>query len=564
MSTFSRILQSHYESYPERVSVVLQRAGHEDKPIPYRELTQGAHNYAEAYRKAGVQPGEVVVLILQHGEDLIFSFWGAVLRGAIPAMMPFLTEKLSPERYHADLKTLIGIAKPAAIVTYSEFEDEIRAILPTGGSVRQIIVASRVEPAPPPNFSQLAGMKRAPEDIALLQHSSGTTGLQKGVALSHRAALNQLQSYQSALLFDPQKDVFVSWLPLYHDMGLIAGFIMPILGGAPLILSSPFDWIRAPYRMFQSVSKYKGTLTWLPNFAYNFCAQKVRERDMEGVDLSSWRIITNASEPVKAKSHQMFYERFAKYGLKQTALQCGYGMAENVLMASQTYPPYSLPTLDEIDREAYLSERIARPAVEGKASVTMVSCGRALPNTTIRIVDEQGNTLPDRVIGEVALKSDSMLTEYYNRPDATAKAFIDGWYLSGDYGYMVNGELYVAGRKKDMIIVGGKNVYPQDLETLAYEVPGIHPGRAVAFGVFDEAAGTEDVVIVAEVDVEDPNERQKIADALRAHVTKNSAVALRYAHIVGPRWILKTSSGKTARSTNKEKFIKEAGLNQTE
>jgi acyl-CoA synthetase (AMP-forming)/AMP-acid ligase II len=152
-----------------------------------------------------------------------------------------------------------------------------------------------------------------------------------------------------------------------------------------------------------------------------------------------------------------------------------------------------------------------------------------------------------------------MLTGYYNRPDATKKAFRDGWYLTGDYGYNLNGELFVAGRKKDMIIVGGKNIYPQDLESLAYEVPGIHAGRAVAFGIEDESAGTEAVVIVAEVDVDSAEERQSIANALRQHITKNSAIALRHAHIVGPKWILKTSSGKTARAANREKFLAEIG-----
>jgi acyl-CoA synthetase (AMP-forming)/AMP-acid ligase II len=183
-----------------------------------------------------------------------------------------------------------------------------------------------------------------------------------------------------------------------------------------------------------------------------------------------------------------------------------------------------------------------------------------MSNVRVRILDEQGNEVPDKVIGEIALQSDCMLSEYYNRPDATEKAFRDGWYLTGDYGYTLNGEVFVAGRKKDMIIVGGKNIYPQDLEALAYEVSGIHAGRAVAFGVEDEKSGTEEVVIVAEVDTEDAEERQKIADALRLHITKNSAVALRYAHIVGTKWILKTSSGKTARSANKEKFLKEAAL----
>ncbi len=562
MTTFAHLIKQHYENLPNHEIIVLQHAGQEDKPISYRALVEGAYNYARAYQSAGIQPGEVVILILQHGEELIYSFWGAILHGAIPSIMPFLTEKLSPERYHADLKTLISITKPAAIVTYPEFEQDIRGTLQAGDSVREVLVTNRVQPAGAPDFSLLAGLNHAPEDIVLLQHSSGTTGLQKGVALSHQAVLNHLEAYQKAILLDPKTDVIVSWLPLYHDMGLIAGFIMPILTNTTLVLSSPFDWVRAPYRLFQSVTRYKGTLSWLPNFAYNFCTQKIRERDLEGVNLSSWRMITNTSEPVKPASHQMFYERFKPYGLKQTALQCSYGMAENVFAAVQTTPPYSIPIVDEIDRESYLTERIARPAVEGRPSIKMMSTGRALSNTTIRIIDEKGNDVPDRVIGEIALKSNCMLTEYYNRPDITKKAFIDGWYLSGDYGYAVNGEIFVAGRKKDMIIVGGKNIYPQDLEAMAYEVPGIHPGRAVAFGVFDEETGTEDVVIVAEVDTEDPEERRKIGDALRAHITKNSAVALRYAHIVGKKWILKTSSGKTARSANREKFLKEKGLSE--
>lgn len=187
----------------------------------------------------------------------------------------------------------------------------------------------------------------------------------------------------------------------------------------------------------------------------------------------------------------------------------------------------------------------------------MMSSGTPLENVQVKVLDENGNELPDRVIGELALQSDCMLTGYFNRPDLTEKALREGWYLTGDYGYISRGEVFVSGRKKDMIIVGGKNIYPQDLESLTYEVPGVHAGRSVAFGMFDEAQGTEDVVIIAEVDSEDAAEQQKIADALRLHVTKNSAIALRYVKVVGPKWILKTSSGKTARAANKEKFLRE-------
>jgi acyl-CoA synthetase (AMP-forming)/AMP-acid ligase II len=187
----------------------------------------------------------------------------------------------------------------------------------------------------------------------------------------------------------------------------------------------------------------------------------------------------------------------------------------------------------------------------------MLGAGKSIPNTTVNILDTKGHSLPDRHVGEVALKSDCMLTGYYHRLDATEKAFVHGWYLTGDFGYLVDGELYITGRKKDLIIVGGKNIYPQDLELLAYEVPGVHAGRASAFGVFNDAAGTEDVVLVAEVDIDDPAERQKIADGIRTSVTRGSAVALRYVHLVGKHWLVKTSSGKTARSANREKFLKE-------
>jgi acyl-CoA synthetase (AMP-forming)/AMP-acid ligase II len=331
---------------------------------------------------------------------------------------------------------------------------------------------------------------------------------------------------------------------------------MPILSALRLVLMSPFDWVRAPYRLMQSVSKYDGTLVWLPNFAYNFCAQKIRDRHVEGVDLSTLRAVINCSEPVRWESHRAFFEHFQKYGLRWNALQTSYAMAENVFGVTQSRLDGE-PLVVEIDREAFMVERVAKDSFDDRPSMKMMSSGIPLENVKIRILNENGQDLPDCSIGEVALQSNCMLTGYYNRPDITETAFRDGWYLTGDYGFIKDGELFVSGRKKDMIIVGGKNVYPQDLESLTYEVPGVHAGRSVAFGLFDETQGTEEVVIIAEVDSDDETEHQRIADTLRAHVTKNSAIALRHVRVVGPKWILKTSSGKTARAANKEKFVRE-------
>jgi len=556
MTTFSNLLQNSFLEVPEKTSIILQNAGQADTPITFRQLILGANRYALTLVREGIKPGEVVLLILQHGEDLTFSFWGTVLHGAIPAIMPFLTEKLSPEKYRADLASLISITKPTAIIASPEFEAEARSALIPGNPVRTVILTNNIEPESNPDFNSLNGMKASPQDIVLLQHSSGTTGLQKGVALSHHAVLNQLETYSQAIQLDPEKDVVVSWLPLYHDMGLIACFLLPVLMRVTLVEMSPFDWVRAPYRLLQSVSQYKGTLTWLPNFAFNFCANKIRERNLEDVDLSSWRAIINCSEPVHAESHQLFAQKFSAFGLRSHTLQTCYAMAENVFGVAQSRLDQS-PVVDEIDREIFMTQRLATPPTAGRPGMKMMSSGQSLANTKIRIVDENGNDLPERVMGEIKVQSDCMLTEYYNRPDATEAAIKNGWYLTGDYGYTANGELYVSGRKKDMIIVGGKNVYPQDLEALANEVPGVHAGRTVAFGIYDEEAGTEEVVIIAEVDSEEPSEQEVIADAIRKHVTKSSAIALRHVKVVGEKWIVKTSSGKTARSANKEKFIRE-------
>jgi fatty-acyl-CoA synthase len=552
MTTFPERLKTIHSQAPDRVAITLQFSGREDLPLTCDQLLRGANRYARTLEGLGIQPGEVVVLILQHGEDLLYAFWGAILHGAIPSIMPFLTEKLSPERYKADLSALISVTKPAAIVTYPEFEEEARTALQEGDPVRSVIVTDRVEGQSDIDFASLQGFQRESEDIVLLQHSSGTTGLQKGVALSHQAIFNQLNSYGKSLLLT-EADVVVSWLPLYHDMGLIAGFLMPILSGIPLVIMSPFDWVRAPYKLLQSISKYHGTLIWLPNFAYNFCAQKIRDRHIEDVNLASLRAVINCSEPVRWESHVAFYERFKDHGLKFEALQTSYAMAENVFGVTQSQFG-RIPVVNEIDREAFMVERVAKSPLDDRPSMKMMSSGQPIENVKVKVVGEDGSDLPERVIGELVLQSDCMLTGYFNRPDLTQKAFRDGWYLTGDYGYISNGEIFVSGRKKDLIIVGGKNIYPQDLESLTYEVPGVHAGRSVAFGMFDEAQGTEDVVVIAEVDSEDADEQQKIADAIRLHVTKNSAIALRYVKVVGPKWILKTSSGKTARSANKEKF----------
>ena len=567
-ATLTSILRDNYAAAPERAAITLLQPRQPDQTLTFGQLMQGAAGYASAYAAAGVQPGEVAVLILPHGEALVYAFWGALLAGAVPSIMPFLTEKLAPEKYRQELAALVAITRPAALVTYPEFVPEVHLALQSSapGIVRAVLSSTAVSPETGVDLASLPGLHRTAGDLALLQHSSGSTGLQKGVALSHQALLNQLDCYSAAIQLSAD-DVIVSWLPLYHDMGLIAGFVLPVARQVPLVLMSPFDWVRAPYRLLQAVSHYRGTLTWLPNFAFNFCAQKIRDRDLQGVDLSSWRAIINCSEPMRWESHRAFEQRFAPLGLRPRALGTCYAMAENVFAVTQGGID-SAVTVDPVDRRALITEKIARPITlpasggAGPEVVRMLSAGRPLPNVRVRVLDEQRRDLPERSVGEIALLSDCMLSGYYHREELTAQAFFYGFYLTGDLGYQAAGELYVTGRKKDLIIVGGKNVYPQDLEALAAEVPGVLPGRVVAFGIFDEEAGTEDVVVVAEVDTEVDAERQKIGDAVRLRINHGSDVAVGRVQVVGPRWVLKTSSGKVARAANRDKYLDEtmAGL----
>jgi fatty-acyl-CoA synthase len=548
-----------YREHAGQPAVVLIDPGGE-RMVTYGEFFAQSARYAHALENAGVRPGDLVALILQHGEDVLYGFWGAMLLGAVPSIFPFLTDKLDREKYLDSVRQLIDHSRVRVVITYTGLEDTLRQRLEGIDTLAGIINAQALEPGG--DIEHYLRLNPAgAEDTAFLQHSSGSTGLQKGVMLSHRAVINQIASYSEAIRLSPD-DIIVSWLPLYHDMGLIAGFIMPILQGIKLVLMSPFHWVRDPVILLKAIHHHRGTLCWLPNFAYNFLATRVREEALAGMDLSSIRALVNCSEPVYAESHRMFAERYASYGFRSEALTTCYAMAENTFAVTQGGIVAPLRE-DVVDRETLMDARRAIPAdTEGGRPVQIfVSCGRTIPNCEVCVMDEQGQPLPERHVGEIALRGDSMLSGYYRRPDLSAEAIVDGWYLSGDMGYLADGELYITGRKKDLIIIGGKNVYPQDIENLLNDVPGLHPGRVTAFGVFNERLGTEDIAIVAELDghipQDDSQRRATILREVRARVTQNVDVAARYVHLVGPQWLLKTSSGKIARRANREKFLQE-------
>jgi fatty-acyl-CoA synthase len=461
---------------------------------------KSALHYAAVLNQLGIAQGDLVIIAHTQNLESIYAFWGAMILGAIPSMFPTLTEKLDSEIYMRDMSELVQRSDAKIILTTDSFAPMLAARVgcPVYGS-QQLLLQEETTKTP------IEISSPAPNAIAFLQHSSGTTGIQKGVALSHKAVLNQLASYGDALELN-EADIIASWLPLYHDMGLIAGFVQPLVQGVPLILMSPFDWVRHPAMLLKTIHNYKATLCWLPNFAYNHLARTVRQRDSEGLDLSSIRAFINCSEPVRYDSHALFAERFAANGVTVNQLSVSYAMAENTFAVTQT-PIGQPPNVDTVNRLVLQHELRALPSdIEAEK---IVSCGKPINGVMVKVLGDSGNVLTERQVGEILVKSNCMLTGYYKRDDL--QPFDDeGWYRTGDKGYIADGEVYIVGRSKDLIINAGKNVYPQDIEAIVNSVAGVHPGRAVAFGVQDEREGTELIAVVAEVDVMDAATRKQV------------------------------------------------------
>jgi acyl-CoA synthetase (AMP-forming)/AMP-acid ligase II len=386
----------------------------------------------------------------------------------------------------------------------------------------------------------------------LLQHSSGTTGLQKPIVLSHRAILDHVNNYGKAIQLS-ENDIVASWLPLYHDMGLIAAFHLPLASGITTIQIDPFEWVLAPSILLDVISREKATLTWLPNFAYNLMADKIKEEELQNISLESLRMVVNSSEKVRAESHERFYEKFGNYGLQENSLATMYAMAETTLAVTQSEHGKRATEI-MVDRNELAQGFVEITENEKKATVC-VSSGKPIEGCQIKIVNDRREEITEDRIGEIAVKSVSMFQGYRNYPEKTAEVLDDeGWFYTGDLGFIYDNELYVIGRIKDIIIVAGNNIYPEDVEDAVSKVENIIPGRVVAFGEEDEVLGTEQVSIVAETKLDNEIELRKLSmDIVKVGMSVD--VNIQKVYLVPPRWLIKSSSGKPSRKTNKQRIM---------
>ena len=343
-------------------------------------------------------------------------------------------------------------------------------------------------------------------------------------------------------------------------MGLIACFMLPMACHIPVVMQSPLDWVLHPETMLQIIGEYKCTLAWLPNFAFQFVPRRTPPSRWAQYDLSSVRALINCSEPVRSSSMAEFQNAFTPIGLKSNALQSCYAMAENVFAVTQSdINRPSGPARIWADGQQFRKAHRAVPVVEASlGSLSFTSSGQLLPNTELRIASESGQLLPPGHVGEILVKSDCLFEGYFNHPELTATAIVDGWYHTGDLGFCLDGELYVVGRKKDLLIIGGENLYPQDIEEVVASHPAVHDGRVIAMGLYNPELGPEDIVVVAEVE---PKallaDLEEIEREIRSRVVLAMGVAVRTIFLKPPNWIVKSTAAKPARSTTREKLLKE-------
>jgi fatty-acyl-CoA synthase len=518
---------------PDETAFDLRSAG---RRISWSELVRGIVGAAAVLDGRGVGPGDVVPIFAQHSPGMLFAFFGAQRLGAIPAFFSPPTPRQPADAWRADHARLIGRLRPrlvvceeAALSAVAGFSD----VAPLGATDLETTALATSSSGRPPLAE--------PDDVALLQHSSGTTGLKKGVKVTYRQLSNQVDAYSRSIGLK-SGDSVVTWLPVYHDMGLIAATLMPFSLGLPVFALDPLRWLERPSNYLALLAEQPNSVSWLPNFAFAYLAE--RGQLAAGADLSHVKAIINCSEPCKPEAMKAFQTRFATQGLPRTAVQVCYAMAEYVFAVTQT-PPGAEPRVLTVDADAFDAAGLVQPAPEGR---TFVSCGPAIEGVELSVAG--GNP---GVVGEIQVRGPALCAGYFENPQATSEKFAQGWYHTGDLGFVHEGELYVTGRKDDLIIVRGKNIYAHDVEALVGASGHAKPGRVVAFGIHEPALGTEALIVIAET------EQRACGEAGAQAVTQAllSAYGLSPAEVrfVAPNVLVKTSSGKISREANRARYL---------
>ncbi len=554
--TLVAMLEHHVRQHPDRVHIVLEDDDGSATPITYRMLHRAALAVAQSLRSHGLERGRTVAIMLPTGLGYFASFMGVLLAGGVPVPLypPVRLDRIA--EYIARCAKILDNAQAQLMITFDRAARLADIARDRVASIEHVLSIDDVLPGGvvPDDVGAATSVALGPDDTALIQYTSGSTGDPKGVELTHANVMANIRAatHGCGLRDD---DVVVSWLPLYHDMGLIGGWLMPLYAGVPTVLMSPMAFLSRPLRWLSALSDYGATASVAPNFAFDLCVKRIEPEAVASLDLHRVRAILNGSEPILPGTLDRFVQRYAPAGLRREALFCAYGLAEN--MVAVTFPPVlRAPRIDRIERGPFEAEgRAAATSREGDM-LEFVGVGFAVEGHEIQVVDAEGAPVGERRQGSVRFRGPSAFKGYFRRPDATAQVkHPGGWVDTGDLGYLADGELFIVGRLKDLIIKGGRNYHPHEIEDAAASVPGVRQGCVAAFAVRDEGAGTEQIVVVAET-----RERDALAqDALVARVVE--AVSARVGVppdrvvMVRPGAVPKTSSGKIQRRESQRLYL---------
>ncbi|MFE9320060.1 fatty acyl-AMP ligase [Nocardia sp. NPDC052278] len=537
-------------------TIFVPERGDADGEIAWRhdDLAAAAGRTAAALAAEGVEPGDRVMLCLPTSPEFVTAFFGALMLGAVPTAVATPGGFGSADIFRDKFTRLLGYLEPAAVVA-------TRSVL-AGGALPDTVAAIDGDVlhtrACSPNAPTLAPRLPEPGDLAFIQATSGSTGTPKGVQITHaNLAANCEQIAQAAAM--GAGDTWVGWLPLHHDMGLIGGFLTPVFRGIDAVLMPPSRFLRSPGDWLRAVTRYRGTFTAAPNFAYGYAAARVTDAELDGIDLSSWRFLFCGAEPIHPPTVQSFVDRFAAWGLPKDALVPCYGMAEASL-AVTVNRPHAPVAYDSVSRRALTGNGVALDIPEDDLDVMhIVDCGAPLPGTEVRIVDEDGAVCGSDVVGRIQFRGPSMTIGYFRLPEETAAATRDGWWDTGDIGYLREGRLRITGRHKDLIIIRGANYLPTDFELAAQEVAGVRLGGVAAVGHADTRGLSEELHLIVESGAE-ATEHDALRRAVRVAVSKRTGVLPAGVRVVPPRSIPKTTSGKVQRAEARRLFLAEDDL----
>jgi 1-acyl-sn-glycerol-3-phosphate acyltransferase len=549
--TLVEALRWHADADPARIHVFLREEDGHERPISYGELVRESAAVAAGLHARGIEAGDRVAIMLRSEAAFFSAFFGALMAGGVPVPIypPFRPERI--EEYGRRQIGILRNAEARLLITFSEAERVANLLRARVPSLLAVTVTERLaQPgAPAPVIRLGAG------DPALIQYTSGSTGDPKGVLLTHANLLANIRAIGDAIAIRPD-DVAVSWLPLYHDMGLIGTWLGALYFGVPVVIMSPLAFLSRPSRWLAALHAHRATLSPAPNFAFDLCVRKVRDEEIRGLDLSAWRLALNGSEPVSPETIERFTARFDAYGFRRESMCPVYGLAESSV--ALTVPLLGRPPrIDCVSRETFQRTRRARPAAPDEpAPLRFVACGRPLRGHEVRIVDAAGEPVDERVEGRIEFRGPSVTAGYFRNPAATRAALHDGWMDSGDLGYWGEGDLFITGRVKDIIIKAGRNLYPQEVEETVGDVPGVRKGCVAAFGVPDPEIGTERLVVIAESRETDPRVQERLRAAVIDRVVTALGIPPDSVQIAAPGAVLKTSSGKIRRSATREAYLR--------